>query len=96
MSWLTPGKQYSLNTNLNGEERAYVMTGQYEKVFPMDIYPQHLVKAIMMGDVEAMENLGIYEVAPEDFALCEYACTSKMEVQDIVRGGLDLVHKECG
>ncbi len=93
-SWLTPNKEYRLNTNMNGEERAFVMTGQYESVFPMDIYPQHLVKAIMMGDVEALENLGIYEVAPEDFALCEYACTSKLDVQQMVREGLDMVKKE--
>ena len=90
-SWLTPNKEYALNTSMNGEERAFVMTGQYEKVFPMDIYPVHLIKAIMIGDIEMMENLGIYEVAPEDFALCEYGCTSKINVQSIVRAGLDKV-----
>lgn len=94
-SWLTPNKKYALNSSMNGEERAFVMTGQYENVFPMDIYPQHLVKAIMMGDVEALEQLGIYEVAPEDFALCEFACTSKIDVQERVREGLEMVRKEC-
>ncbi len=93
-SWILPKKEYTLDTLLNGEERAFVMTGQYEKVFPMDIYPVELVKSIMIGDIEAMENLGIYEVAEEDFALCEYACTSKMELQKIVREGLNYVKKE--
>ena len=87
-TFLTRGKKFNLNTNLNGEERGYVMSGQYEKVFPFDIYPVHLIKAIMANDIELMENLGIYEVAPEDFALCEYACTSKVEAQKIVREGL--------
>ena len=94
LSWLTPSKKYALNANMHGEERAYVMTGEYEKVLPMDIYPTHLIKAIMIEDIELMENLGIYEVAPEDFALCEFVCTSKMEVQSIIRYGLDLVRKE--
>ena len=79
---------------MHGEERAYVVTGQYEKVFPMDIYPLQLIKSVMIEDIELMENLGIYEVAPEDFALCEFVCTSKMEVQKIIREGLDLVRKE--
>jgi Na+-transporting NADH:ubiquinone oxidoreductase subunit A len=95
LSWLTPNKEYRLNTNLNGEGRAYVVTGEYEKVLPMDIYPVHLIKSIMIGDIEQMENLGIYEVAEEDFALCEYVCTSKTNVQDIIREGLDLVKAEC-
>ena len=90
------GKEYNLNTNMNGEERPFVMTGEYEKIFPMDIYPQQLLKAIIIGDIELMENLGIYEVAPEDFALCEFACTSKINAQEIVRKGLDLIQKECG
>lgn len=94
-SWLTPNKEYDLNTNMNGEERAFVMTGEYEKVFPMDIYPVHLVKAMITEDIDKMEQLGIYEVAPEDFALCEYACTSKIETQKIVREALNLVKKEC-
>ena len=79
---------------MHGEERAYVMTGEYEKVLPMDIYPTQLIKACMIEDVELMENLGIYEVSPEDLALCEFVCTSKIEVQSIIRHGLDLVRKE--
>lgn len=94
-SWMNPKKEYALNANMNGEERSYVVTGQYEAVLPMDVYPQHLIKAIMIGDIELMENLGIYEVAEEDFALCEFACTSKIPVQEILREGLDLVRKEC-
>ena len=94
LSWLFPSKQYSLNANMHGEERAYVVTGQYEKVLPMDIYPMHLIKAILMEDIDLMENLGIYEVSPQDFALCEFVCTSKMDVQNIIRKGLDLVRKE--
>lgn len=94
-SWLMPSKEYNLNTNLNGEARAFVMSGEYEKVFPMDVYPVHLLKSILIEDVEAMEKLGIYEVAPEDFALCEVVCTSKIPVQSIVRKGLDIVKKEC-
>lgn len=93
-SWMMPGKEYNLNTNKNGEERAFVMSGEYEKVFPFNIYPVHLLKAILIEDIELMENLGIYEVAPEDFALAEYGCTSKINAQEIVRRGLDLVKKE--
>ena len=94
LSWLNPSKKYTLNANMHGEERAYVMTGEYEKVLPMDIYPTQLIKACMIEDVELMENLGIYEVSPEDLALCEFVCTSKIEVQSIIRHALDLVRKE--
>ena len=94
LSWLTPSKKYTLNANMHGEERAYVMTGEYEKVLPMDIFPAHLIKACMIEDIELMENLGIYEVSPEDFALCEFVCTSKIEVQTIIRNSLELVRKE--
>jgi Na+-transporting NADH:ubiquinone oxidoreductase subunit A len=94
-SWLMPSKKYSLNTNYNGEERAYVVTGQYEKVLPMDIYPMQLIKACLIDDIDSMEQLGIYEISPEDVALCEFVCTSKMEVQSIIREGLDLIKKEC-
>ena len=94
LSWLTPSKKYTLNANMHGEERAYVMTGEYEKVLPMDIYPTQLIKACMIEDIELMENLGIYEVSPDDLALCEFVCTSKIEVQSIIRHGLDLVRKE--
>lgn len=87
-SWLMPKKSYALDTNINGGQRAYVMTGQYEKVLPMDIYPIYLIKAIMAGDIDKMENLGIYEVIEEDLALCEFVCTSKTDVQKIIRKGL--------
>ncbi|MDR2039787.1 MAG: Na(+)-translocating NADH-quinone reductase subunit A [Bacteroidales bacterium] len=93
-SWLTPNKEYDLDTNLNGGHRSLVVTGQYEKVFPMDIYPEHLVKAILAEDVEKMEQLGIYEVAEEDFALCEFVCTSKTDVQSIIRNGIELMIQE--
>ena len=95
-SWLTPNKEYKLDTKMNGEERAYVVTGQYEAVFPFEIYPQQLVKSIMIDDVEAMEELGIYEVVEEDMALCEVVCTSKIPVQQVLREGLDLMLKELG
>lgn len=91
---LFPKKEYRLDTNLHGGERAFVATGQYEKVVPMDIYPMQLFKAIIAQDIDMMENLGIYEVAEEDFALCEYICPSKIEIQQIVRQGLDLMKKE--
>jgi len=73
-----------------------VVTGEYDKVFPFDIYPVQLLKAMITEDIERMEALGVYEVAPEDFALCEFACTSKIEVQKIVREALHLVQTECG
>ncbi len=95
-TWLMPkSKEYAIDTNLNGEERAFVVSGQYEKVFPFDIYPVHLIKSILINDIESMENLGIYEVAPEDFALCEFVCTSKINVQEIIRDGLDIIYDEC-
>ncbi|MBK7944782.1 MAG: Na(+)-translocating NADH-quinone reductase subunit A [Flavobacteriales bacterium] len=93
-TWLMPGKKFAPDTNQNGEERAFVMSGQYEKVFPFDIYPVHLLKAILVNDIEQMEKLGLYEVAPEDFALCEFVCTSKINSQQIVRDGLDALKKE--
>ena len=93
-SWLFPKRKYDIDTNMRGEERAYVVTGQYEKVLPMDIYPQQLIKAIMIEDIDLMEKLGLYEVGPEDLALCEFVCTSKIEVQSIIRHGLDLLRKE--
>lgn len=96
-TWLMPkNKQYTLDTNQNGEDRAFVVSGQYEAVFPFDIYPVHLIKSIMVNDIDAMEKLGIYEVAPEDFALCEFVCTSKIPVQSIVREGLDALKLELG
>lgn len=87
---------YDLDTNAHGEKRAFVVSGQYEEVFPFDIFPVQLLKAIMTGDVELMENLGIYEVVEEDFALCEVVCTSKIPVQETVRKGLDLMKEEMG
>lgn len=95
-SFLFSKKEYKLNTNLNGEERAFVVTGEMEKVMPIDVYPMQLIKAVMIGDIDRMEQLGIYEVAPEDFALVDYVCTSKIEVQDIIRKGLDLMIAEVG
>lgn len=93
-SWLMPNKEYKLSANLHGEERAFVVTEQYEDVFPLDILPVQLLKAILAKDIDKMEQLGIYEVAPEDFALCEFVCTSKIESQKIVREGLDYLKKE--
>ncbi len=93
-SWLTPNRKFTLDTNLHGGERAFVMTGQFERVFPLDIYPLQLIKAIMIEDIDAMENLGIYEVDEEDFALCEFIDTSKTDIQSIVRDGLNLMRKE--
>lgn len=94
ISWMMPGKKYDLNANLNGERRPFVVTEEYEKVFPFDIYPVQLVKSIIVDDIEMMENLGIYEVAPEDFALCETVCTSKIPVQTIVKDGLTMLRNE--
>jgi len=96
LSWLFPNKKYKPTTNLNGEERALVVTGEMEEVLPMDLFPLQLVKACMAADIEKMENLGIYEVAPEDFALVEYVNTSKIEIQEIIRLGLDLMITEVG
>ncbi len=94
-SWLSSNKEYELDSNTHGEERAYVVTGQYESYMPIDVFPVQLIKAILIEDIELMEHLGIYEVDSEDFALCEFACTSKIPVQSIVRRGLDLIKKEC-
>ncbi|MFK7845365.1 MAG: Na(+)-translocating NADH-quinone reductase subunit A [Rhodothermales bacterium] len=93
-SFLFPNREYHVNSNNHGEERAYVMTGQYEKVMPMDVLPQHLIKSILYEDFDQMEGLGIYEVVEEDLALCEFVCTSKQPVQKILRDGLDLVRLE--
>jgi Na+-transporting NADH:ubiquinone oxidoreductase subunit A len=94
LSKLIPGRDYEMDTNLHGGHRAFVVSGHYENVLPMDIYPVHLLKAIMAGDVELMENLGIYEVAEEDFALCEFIDPSKTEIQEIIRSGINLMIKE--
>ena len=95
-SWLNPKKKYELDTNTNGEHRAFVVTGSYEAVFPLDIYPMQILKACMYQDLDEMEALGMYEVAPEDFALTEFICVSKQPHQKIIREGLDLMLKEIG
>lgn len=95
-SWLFPNKKYDLTTNTNGEHRAFVTTGNYEEVFPLDIYPMQILKACMYKDLDEMEVLGMYEVAPEDFALTEFVCVSKQPHQKIIREGLDLMIKEIG
>lgn len=93
-SWLCPKKRYALDTNLNGGERAFVFTGLYERYLPMDIYPMYLLKACLAGDIDKMEQLGIYEVVPEDFALCEFVDPSKTPMQQIIKDGIDLMIKE--
>jgi len=93
-SWLRPKAEFTLDTNYHGGERAFVMSGEYDKVLPMDVLPVQLLKSILVEDIDMMEKLGIYEVAEEDFALCEFVCTSKTEVQEILRTGLDLMKKE--
>lgn len=95
-SWLFKQRKAVVNTNLNGEERALVVTGEMEKVLPMDIYPMQLLKACMIEDIERMEALGIYEVVPQDFALVDYSSTSKIEAQEIIRKGIELMIKEEG
>ncbi|MEM9077032.1 MAG: Na(+)-translocating NADH-quinone reductase subunit A [Bacteroidota bacterium] len=95
-SWMQPNKKYDLDTNTNGEHRAFVVTGRYEEVFPLDIYPLQLLKACMVKDLDEMELLGLYEVAPEDFSLTEFICTSKQPHQQIIREGLDLLYQEIG
>ncbi|MDR2497770.1 MAG: Na(+)-translocating NADH-quinone reductase subunit A [Tannerellaceae bacterium] len=95
LSWLMgKKKEYVIDARIRGGKRAMIMSNEYDKVFPMDIYPEFLLKAIITFDIDKMENLGIYEVAPEDFALCEFVDTSKIELQEIVRSGLDLLYKE--
>ncbi len=95
-SWMTPNKEYDLDTNTNGEHRAFVMTELYEEVFPLDIMPIQILKSCMYKDLDEMEALGMYEVAPEDFALTEFVCVSKQPHQEIIRKGLDLMIKEIG
>ena len=94
-SWLCPKKAYRLDTNMNGGERPFVVTGLYERYLPMDIYPMYLLKACLAGDIDKMENLGIYEVTEEDFALCEFVDPSKIEIQQIIRDGINLMIKEA-
>ena len=93
-SWLMPKRKYTIDARIKGGERHMIMSNEYDKVFPMDIYPEYLVKAIITGNIDKMEQLGIYEVAPEDFALCEFVDSSKLELQRIVREGLDKLRAE--
>ena len=94
-SWLFgKNKEYALDARVKGGERHMIMSGEYDKVLPMDIYAEYLIKAIITGDIDRMEQLGIYEVAPEDFAVAEFVDSSKLELQHIVRQGLDMLRKE--
>ena len=94
LSSLMCKKEFKLDARIKGGERHMIMSGEYDKVFPMDIFPEQLIKAIITGDIDRMEALGIYEVAPEDFAICEFVDSSKLELQRIVREGLDMLRKE--
>ena len=94
-SWLLgKSREYTLDARVKGGERHMIMSGEYDSVIPMDIFPEYLVKAIIAGNIDKMEQLGIYEVAPEDFALAEFVDSSKLELQRIVREGLDMLRKE--
>jgi Na+-transporting NADH:ubiquinone oxidoreductase subunit A len=93
-SWLFGKKEYALDARVKGGERHMIMSGEYDKVLPMDIYGEYLIKAIIAGDIDKMEQLGIYEVSPEDFALAEFVDSSKLELQRIVREGLNNLRKE--
>ncbi|TCO09614.1 Na(+)-translocating NADH-quinone reductase subunit A [Natronoflexus pectinivorans] len=95
-SWLRPNKEYRIDANTKGGERAIVISGQYDSVLPMDILAEFLIKAIMIEDIDKMEQLGIYEVVEEDLALSEFVDTSKIEIQSILRKGIDLMIKELG
>ena len=94
ISWLLPRREYTIDARIKGGERHMIMSNEYDKVFPMNIYPEYLIKAIITGNIDKMEQLGIYEVAPEDFALCEFVDSSKLELQRIVREGLDKLRAE--
>ena len=93
-SWLFGNKEYALDARIKGGERHMIMSGEYDKYLPMDIYGEYLIKAIIAGDIDKMEQLGIYEVSPEDFAVAEFADSSKLELQKIVREGLNMLRKE--
>lgn len=94
-NFLYPSLKFDADTNSHGEERAFVVTGQYEKVLPMDIFPQHLMKSIIVNDYERMEGLGLLELIEEDVALCEFVCTSKQPLQSILRDGLDYMREQA-
>lgn len=87
-------RPFNFDARIRGGHRAMILSGEYDKVFPFDIYPEYLLKAIMNKDIDKMEQLGIYEVAPEDFALPEFVDTSKLPLQKIVREGLDYLRAE--
>ncbi len=93
-SWLMPKRRYSLDARVKGGERHMIMSGEYDRVLPMDIYGEYLIKAIISGNIDKQEALGIYEVSPEDFALAEFVCSSKLPLQQIVREGLNILRKE--
>ena len=93
-SWLFGKKSYNLDARVKGGTRHIIMSGEYDRVFPMNIYAGYLIKAILTGNIDRMEELGIYEVAPEDFAVAEFVDSSKLELQRIVREGLDMLRKE--
>lgn len=95
-SWLRPNKEYRLNANMHGGKRAIVVSGEYDKVLPLDILPEQLFKSILVEDIDKMEQMGIYELAEEDVALCEFVCTSKLNLQQILRDGINLMIKELG
>lgn len=94
LSSLFKNKQYAPDCRIKGGQRHMIMSGEYDKVFPMDIYPEYLIKSIITGNIDKQEELGIYEVAPEDFAVAEYVDSSKLELQRIVREGLEILRKE--
>ena len=93
-SWLTPKKKYDMDTNLHGGPRAFVVNDVYGKVLPMELYPVYLLKACLAENIDDMEKYGIYEVLEEDFALCEYVCPSKIDIQQIITDGIALMLKE--
>lgn len=93
-NFLYPNHEFEVDTNTHGEKRAFVVTGQYEDVLPMQIYPQQLMKSILIGDIEKMEGLGISELTEEDIAICEFVCTSKQPLQKILREGLNVMKEQ--
>ena len=93
-SWLFPNRKYRLDARVKGGERHMIMSGEYDSVLPMDILGEYLIKAIITGDIDRQEQLGIYEVSPEDFAVAEFVDSSKLELQKIVREGLNTLRKE--
>jgi len=94
-SWLLgKNKEYDLDARIKGGERHIIMSGEYDRMLPMDIYGEYLIKSIVSGNIDKQEQLGIYEVSPEDFALAEFVDSSKQPLQQIVRKGLDILRKE--